>query len=193
MRAVILNGGSSKRFGEDKSEYLIGTKPMIEHVYERLSKVFNKVVLVGKPYKGLQYVRDRYSAGPLGGVLTAIEIFEDDLFVVGCDMPFILPDVVESMICLFEAEKTDAVVPRLSDGIHPLHAIYSRTIKENLVWSMVCADSSFRVAFDHSKVLYITEDFFREIPNWKWSFVNINTKSDLKFLEVAGCSYKLTR
>ncbi|HOJ88375.1 MAG TPA: molybdenum cofactor guanylyltransferase [Pseudothermotoga sp.] len=192
MIGVILNGGNSERFGEDKSTYLLRTKTMIEHVYQRLTSVFDRVVLVGKPYKNMQYVEDQYKTGPVGGVLTALNVLKDNIFVVGCDMPFVQPAVIRKMWSHFEKSNVDAVVPKLLDGIHPLHAFYNVSIKENLIWSMKYADSSFHSAFDRAEIDYLTEDFFKTIPDWEWSFFNINTKSDLRFLEVNRCSGKPT-
>lgn len=193
MIGVILNGGKSKRFGEDKSKYLLQAKPMIEHVFERLSRVFDQVILVGKPYKEMKFIEDHYTAGPLGGVLTALEILDDHVFVVGCDMPLIMPEVLRSMCQLFEKQDIDALVPKLADGLHPLHAIYNKRIQENLRWSMRIADNSFRAAFNRSRVLYLEEDFFEKISNWRQSFINVNTKSDLISLEVTVCSERSTR
>lgn len=193
MIGVILNGGKSKRFGEDKSKYLLQKRPMIEHVFERLSKVFGQIVVVGRPYKSLKFIEDHYKAGPTGGVLTALETLDDHIFVVGCDMPLIIPEILRLMRQFFEEQDVDALVPKLADGLHPLHAIYNKRIQENLRWSINFADKSFRAAFSHSNVLYLQEDFFEKIPNWRQSFANINTKLDLISLEVAKCLKEFTR
>jgi len=182
VKAIILNGGSSSRFGEDKSRYPIGSKPMIEHIYEKLKSVFDDVVLVGRPYKNFPHIVDVYKAGPVGGVLTALEVLEDDLFVVGCDMPFLMPTVVLRMLNFFK--DVDAVVAKLDDGIHPLHAFYSESMKIYFSYSIEYGNASFRDAFEQCNVLYLTKEAFQDIHDWQKSFVNINTKSDLKVYEV---------
>ncbi|AEH50217.1 molybdenum cofactor guanylyltransferase [Pseudothermotoga thermarum] len=182
MIAVILNGGRSTRFGEDKSNFSIGNLTMVEVVFNKLCEVFEKVILVGKPHPKLPYVVDKYFKGPVGGLLTALELLDEDVFLIGCDMPCVMPEVVKRMLKFFNND-VDAVVPMLSDGFHPLHAIYSKRMEKHLRKSLL-EDCSFKTAFKYARVVFLTEEDFKDIKGWQKSFININTKADLKLLEV---------
>ncbi len=183
MIAVVLNGGRSTRFGEDKSEFPINNSTMVEIVVSKVQMVFNRVVLVGKPHPKIPYILDKYFVGPIGGLLTALETFEEDVFLVGCDMPCIMPEVVKRMVKLFD-DKIDALVPKLSDGFHPLHAVYSRRMIRHIRHALLAGNNSFREVFLLVNVKYLTDADFSDIPNWEKSFININTKADLRLLEV---------
>ena len=43
---VVLAGGDSKRFGEDKSQAKLGGKILIDYILKELTKNFNEVLIV---------------------------------------------------------------------------------------------------------------------------------------------------
>ena len=43
---VILAGGKSKRFGEDKSEIKLGGKTLLKHTLDKINPKFNKLIIV---------------------------------------------------------------------------------------------------------------------------------------------------
>jgi len=182
--AVVLNGGKSVRFGTDKCSYILESKPMVEHTIDTLKDLFDEIVLVGKPYRDFYFIKDELCVGPVGGVLTALKRLQRDIFVVGCDMPYIQPAVVNFMREIFERSKADVVLASLADGLHPLHAFYSTSMIEHLTWSIEYANASFRASFERANVIYLTEESFSHIPNWQKSFINLNTQHDLEVLKV---------
>ena len=44
--AVILAGGKSKRFGEDKNLAKLGSKSLIEHVIDKVREKFKKILII---------------------------------------------------------------------------------------------------------------------------------------------------
>ena len=44
--AVILAGGKSKRFGEDKNLAKLGSKSLLEHVIKRVREKFQKILII---------------------------------------------------------------------------------------------------------------------------------------------------
>ena len=44
--AVVLAGGKSKRFGEDKNQAKLGNLTLLEHVLEKVTKKFKKILIV---------------------------------------------------------------------------------------------------------------------------------------------------
>ena len=43
---VVLAGGKSKRFGEDKSEVKLGDKTLLEHTLDKIKSKFNTIIIV---------------------------------------------------------------------------------------------------------------------------------------------------
>ena len=44
--AVVLAGGKSKRFGEDKNHAKLGDKTLLEHVLSKISNKFKEILIV---------------------------------------------------------------------------------------------------------------------------------------------------
>ena len=45
---VILAGGKSKRFGEDKTKAKLGNKTLLEHTISKLEKNFKEILVIEK-------------------------------------------------------------------------------------------------------------------------------------------------
>ena len=79
--AVILAGGKSKRFGEDKNQAKLGTKSLLEHVIERVREKFQKILIISNKnpkIKKMDYIEIipdciEGNLGPLVGVLSAMK------------------------------------------------------------------------------------------------------------------------
>ena len=48
---VILAGGKSKRFGEDKTKAKLGNKTLLEHTISKLEKNFKEILVIEKKKK----------------------------------------------------------------------------------------------------------------------------------------------
>ncbi len=117
--------------GKEKCGLILGNRPLISHVLDRLAPIFERTVISGSNEalpRGLDYevIPDRISgAGPLGGFCSAMESCPSDLyFLCGCDMPFVQPDLVRTLASLCSGY--DAVVPVHDGRVHPVHAFYDR-------------------------------------------------------------------
>lgn len=101
---AILAGGRSNRFGSDKAEALIGDRPMIALVAERLAQQTDAVVVCGREWGGLASLPDRPrpDLGPLGGLAAALHHAAENGFDLvltsGCDLPDLPLDLVESLL-----------------------------------------------------------------------------------------------
>ena len=43
---VILAGGQSKRFGEDKTIAKLGNKTLLDHIISKIEKNFNEILII---------------------------------------------------------------------------------------------------------------------------------------------------
>ena len=83
--SVVLAGGKSKRFGEDKSQVKLGKKLLIDHILSELINEFNEVLIVtNNPIKHLSSnkitkISDiKHDLGPLGGIFSAMKWVKDN-------------------------------------------------------------------------------------------------------------------
>lgn len=182
MIGVILMGGKSSRFGQDKVMAPLGDKPLIEHVIEVISPLMEEVILVGparQGMRGLKRVDDIIpGCGPMGGIYTALKTAVTNFcFVFAADMPTIHAGLVAYMQSL--AREQDVIVPFWSGGFEPLHAIYNRSVLK--VIEPLVMERKLRIDrfFDQVAVEKVPEDVLRRYGEPRELFANINTPQDI--------------
>jgi len=125
---MILTGGTSKRFGSDKSEALFGDRALIDHLISEIPTDV-PIVIVGPP-------RDSYGAqikvvqespalgGPVAAIAAGMALVQTKLVAIfATDMPYgplLIPQLVDSL-----GKECDAVLPVDAEGYaQPLSALY---------------------------------------------------------------------
>jgi len=104
-QGAILAGGAARRMGRDKRLVTLAGRSLLDRVVERFASQVARVVLsVERPSPqlaglGLPQLTDPLPGhrGPLGGLLAALEHFQDPLgwlALVPCDAPFLPTDLV---------------------------------------------------------------------------------------------------
>ena len=135
---LILAGGHSRRFGEDKARFEVGGKAMIERVAAVVAVVAEPVLIsigeAGNEFVGLRnvgYVADHYKdAGPLAGLHAGLREAQTPwLLAIACDMPMLDAETLRTLLAA-RTPAVDAVVAQTPDGKrHPLCACYhTRTL-----------------------------------------------------------------
>ena len=79
--AVVLAGGQSKRFGEDKNQVKLGNITLLEHVLAKVTNKFEKILIISNQNLNLKMLNSitiipdciQGNLGPLVGVLTAMK------------------------------------------------------------------------------------------------------------------------
>jgi molybdopterin-guanine dinucleotide biosynthesis protein A len=194
---VILAGGFSRRFGQDKGLIDLAGKPLVLHVVDRISQIDNEPLVVvnssvqKRKFESLlshkaNVIVDKYNAqSPLVGASTGFESAKGKYsLLLPCDTPFISSQIAQFLLdkCLNKA----AVIPRWPNGyIEPLQAAYHTKL------ALIAA----KRALEQGKldlrsmiarlrgVQYIATAVLRQMdPNFL-SFFNINTSRDLKRAE----------
>ena len=90
---IVLSGGTSRRFGSDKSQALIAGKSLIAIILESIPSEF-KIVIVGDDPKieSSQYLcvrEEPIGGGPLAGFKAGLDTSESELVaLIATDMPF---------------------------------------------------------------------------------------------------------
>ncbi len=183
VTGVILAGGESRRMGSDKSLLPIQGARFIDHVYQRMARLFDEVIIVTNSpdlYKEIpcRKVPDIYYAqGALAGVHSGLaHARSEKIFVVGCDMPFINSAVVQE-ICS-HAETGDLVIPHSSSGHEPLHALYSKACLPAMERVLDAGLKRILLFFDQVKLVELPASIIRRFDPQEKSFQNINTPED---------------
>jgi molybdopterin-guanine dinucleotide biosynthesis protein A len=185
--AAVLAGGTSRRFGSDKTLALFQGRPLIRHVTEGAVPFAQKIIVVAKDtekyaFLGLDRAADKYGEQcQLAGIITALETVPDGLvFVIAADMPCFPFDALPEMAAL--AEGFDAAVPRIDSRPCPCAAIYRQAAKKVFTDSFMAGDYRISNSLAKLRVNYIDEHFFSKYGDPRRGFMNINTRADLESL-----------
>jgi molybdopterin-guanine dinucleotide biosynthesis protein A len=185
MTGIILAGGESRRMGREKSLLDFKGRPLVEHIVEICSGLFEQTVIVtNKPdqYRayGAELVSDVLDIrGPLTGIYSGLLRSRSEYsFVAACDMPFLNPGLIAYMGAI--ATGSDVVVPRYQGYLEPLHAVYHRRLLPTIESLLRKGDRRIRSMFDQIDVRYLTEDEIDRFDPLRRSFKNLNTPEEYK-------------
>ena len=134
---VVLTGGASSRMGRDKALLEVGGRALAVVAATALRTAGAAEVLAvggdvaGLSSLGLDVVADTHpGAGPLGGILTALEAAgSEEVVVLACDLPGVDATSVYLVLRALRADPTAAVAWPEHDGrLHVLHAAWRRSL-----------------------------------------------------------------
>lgn len=195
---VILAGGRSKRMGgQDKSQLLLGGRPLIDHVIKRAGPQVSRLI-INAPENN---VFDKYDlpvvedsipgfAGPLAGVLAALQWTSQNLpdarwlASFPTDAPFFPDNLVQSLAhALAQNNDCETAFACWAEQDHPVFALWPVNLKDDLERA-IKIDGVARVGqwFEGRKTLKL--DFSTHASNPDVDcFLNINTAHDLQAAE----------
>lgn len=193
VTGVVLGGGKSLRMGQDKRLLKWEGETFLDKVCLTMSGLFDEVLLVTAKedypcgHLPVRLVTDSIPhKGSLGGLYTGIkEASHSFVFVVACDMPFLNPCVISRICALPES---DVVMAKLSGRFQPLHGRYSKRCYPILEQMIQEGNLRIQSLATHSglSVKIIDESIFQDIDPDCFSFLNINSPSDLEFARKAA-------
>jgi len=185
---VILAGGLSTRYGQDKAFLQIGGVPLIERIVEEMKRVFTRVILVTNQKREFEYlelpmIEDLIKGlGPIGGIYTGLSsISEQAGFFVACDMPLLHKGLIRYMVDLIDHHA--AVVPSVGKWVEPLHALYARSCLGPMKDLIDEKRYQVRLLYDLVPVRYVREDEIRRFCSPDEAFLNINTPEEFARIE----------
>lgn len=195
--AVILAGGDSRRMGQDKAALPLHGRTLLQHVADALVQVFPQVIVsVRQPRAGLdlpQVCDAVLEGGPLAGLAAAMECIETPwIFAAGCDMPFLVPVVMEELARRRDGHQ--AVVPLVQGHPQPLAAFYARD----------CLDAirdirerggkqSLRALLERLDVCYVDEAQLKEFDPQLRSFFDLDTPADVAAVSNGESGWNICR
>ncbi len=138
---IVLSGGTSKRFGSDKSLAKIVNKRLIDFVVSAIPPDF-EIIIVGPDPQILtasyMYMLEHPAGGgPVAGIEIALQHCSSELIaVIATDMPFVMSHMLHLLRAF--AVNDEAVMYKDSDGFQqPLAAFYRRDALENAIHSLI--------------------------------------------------------
>lgn len=188
VTGVLLAGGKSRRMGEDKRYLLVGERTLLERSLEILEAVFEKVVVVIAQDSAFlesatsPVIRDLIpDGGSLGGLYTGLkQASTEHVFVVACDMPFLNPLVIRHFVKL--RMQADIVMAKLSNGLHPMHAVYGKACLPHLERMIAARNLKIQDLANQSglRIHFVGATELAAIDPTANSFHNVNTPADLE-------------
>ena len=186
---IILAGGKSSRFGEDKSNIRLGNKTLLNHTVDRIEKEFSEVLIISNNkkhnYKNekIYTVKDCIEGqlGPLVGILTAMKWVKENkknykwIASFPCDTPFFDIRLISKLKLKTKATSKKLIFLNSDKKRHNIFGLWSMDLMETLEKDI---KSSFRkVEIWADKVGYESIDVNTEKFD---RFLNINTKEDFE-------------
>ena len=132
---IVLSGGTSSRFGADKSQAMLGHQQLIHHILTGIPKEFEIIIVGADPlftpafYRCIQ--ENPVGGGPVAGIAAALELCESEIVgVLATDMPFAGAQMIHLLSAMTSHD--DAIMFVDSKGFkQPLAALYRRESLEN--------------------------------------------------------------
>jgi len=195
--AIILAGGFSNRFGQDKGLLLLAGKPLIKHVLNVLHGIVDEtIIVVSSEVQAENFAKvtgsnvrividENDMQSPLIGALTGFErAFGEYSLLLPCDTPLVSRDI---LLLLLELRiNKNAVIPRWSNGyIEPLQAVYcTKPTVEAAKKTLNAGKADMRSMVDELRtVRYISTFVLQQLDPGLRTFFNINTPLDLRKAE----------
>ena len=187
IRGLVLAGGKSSRFGQDKALALYQGVRFLDRAVSILESVDLKPIVVtrrGADYPFLKYpvLYDKLpDQGPLGGIYTAMTVFKNTTFLIlTCDMPALTSETLRELLNEHEPARQLTCYSTINRAEQPFPAIYEPSILKIIREKIIKNDLSMT-------------SLFREIPLRKVInrqdrlnvFSNMNTQEDLRVLSSA--------
>ena len=198
--AVVLAGGQSKRFGEDKNQAKLGNQTLLEHVLAKVTKKFEKILIISNQNLNLKMLNSitiipdciQGNLGPLVGVLTAMKWIKKNnkqyqwIATFPCDTPFFDTSIIEKYKSKINLNESLLYFVKSNQKRHNIFGLWSVKLMDILENDLI--NNNFRKVEEWADKIGV-ETINVKIDKFD-PFFNINTKTDLKEAEKILKEYK---
>ena len=185
---VVLAGGKSKRFGEDKSQVKLHGKILIDYILSEIMDQFNEILVVTnnpirfKDSSKILTTKDfEEGLGPLGGILTAMKWIKDKkkdyewISTFPSDTPFFTNKELKIFYKNIDIKKSKLFFIKNKETRHNIFGLWSLDLLKKLETDLQKGERKVEVWADTVGVETINIEYEKRDP-----FFNINTKEDLE-------------
>ncbi len=186
LTGIILCGGKSCRFGQDKGLCTLAGKPMIEYPLQALKSICDDIIISSNDplYDNIGYkvIKDDVkNIGPLGGIFSALQESKTrDNIIVSCDMPFVNAGLLNYIM----ENKNDHLVAAAFEGqfVEPLCSYYNKEVLP--IIEQLIEEKQFKLRILLEKANYKKIIIDEKLNFYKnHLFLNINTRSEYERAE----------
>ena len=185
---VVLAGGKSERFGQDKSQVKLQNKLLIDYILGEIIGEFKETLIIAiEPIKFIQSnnistTKDFKSGlGPLGGVLTAMKWIRENnreykwISTFPSDTPFFTKNELRYFYKNINLSKSKLFFIKSKETRHNIFGLWSLELIDQLESDILKGERKVEVWANSIGVSTVNIDYKKPDP-----FFNINTKEDLK-------------
>ncbi|MDB2591104.1 molybdenum cofactor guanylyltransferase [Candidatus Pelagibacter bacterium] len=185
---VVLAGGKSLRFGEDKSQVKLNNKSLIDHILSEILTEFKELLIVSNnsikfnKSKKISIIGDfKNNLGPLGGVLTAMKWIKDNnkdyqwISTFPTDTPFFKNQILKDFHDQTNLKNGKLFFIKSNNTRHNIFGLWSIDLADKLEKDLENGDRKVEDWANKVGVNIIDMQFEKNDP-----FFNINTKEDLE-------------
>jgi molybdopterin-guanine dinucleotide biosynthesis protein A len=185
---VVLAGGKSLRFGEDKSQVKLNNKSLIDHILLEILTEFKELLIVSNnsikfnKSENISIISDfKNNLGPLGGVLTAMKWIKDNnkdyqwISTFPTDTPFFKNQILKDFHDKINLKNGKLFFIKSNNTRHNIFGLWSIDLADKLEKDLENGDRKVEDWANKVGVNIIDMQFEKNDP-----FFNINTKEDLE-------------
>ena len=198
--AVVLAGGKSKRFGEDKNQAKLGNITLLERVLKKVTQKFKKTLIISnqnlniKTLNSITIVPDciQGNLGPLVGVLTSMKWIKKNnqqyqwIATFPSDTPFFDTSIIEKYKSKINLNESLLYFVKSNQKRHNIFGLWSVKLMDTLENDLI--NNNFRKVEEWADKIGV-ETINIKIDKFD-PFFNINTKTDLEEAEKILKEYK---
>ena len=185
---VVLAGGKSQRFGEDKSQVKLADKLLIDYILSEIQDEFNELLIISnnsiefQKSEKISVINDfKKDVGPLGGVLTAMKWVKDNnkayqwISTFPTDTPFFKNKILKDFFKSIHPEESKLFFIKSNNTRHNIFGLWSLDLINKLEEDLDRGERKVEAWANIVGVKTINMEFEKNDP-----FFNINTKEDLE-------------
>ena len=185
---VVLAGGKSQRFGQDKTQVKLQDRLLIDFILNEIIGEFNETLIIANEpinfmkSKKISLIKDFKSGlGPLGGVLSAMKwIKENDkkykwISTFPSDTPFFTKKELRYFYDNIKINESKLFFIKNKETRHNIFVLWSLELIDQLQTDILRGERKVEVWANSIGVNTVNIDYKEPDP-----FFNINTKEDLK-------------
>jgi molybdopterin-guanine dinucleotide biosynthesis protein A len=188
LKGIVLAGGKSSRFGEDKALAEWGGQTLLARAVGLLSGLELDPVVISNSRRDYSFltcpvVNDLIpEKGPLGGLYTACALFPELTFLVlTCDMPLLNRNILKRLISYYR-DSYPSTVMTANNKTQPFPGIYKADLKNLIHEHLLSNQLSMGLFF--KKIL---NRQVRAEASEAACFQNVNHQRDLRSISKGLC------
>ena len=185
---VVLAGGKSQRFGQDKTQVKLQNQLLIDYILKEIVDEFKEILIIANEplefmkSENISVTKDFKSGlGPLGGVLTAMKWIKDNnkkyqwISTFPSDTPFFTKKELKYFYKRININESKLFFIKSKETRHNIFGLWSLELMDQLEADILKGERKVELWANSIGVNTVNIDYKKMNP-----FFNINTKKDLE-------------